>query len=117
MNTQLIVRALLSGALIVLIGELAKRNNFTAAIVHSLPLVSLLALVWLFTDTRDTGLIVRHMTGTFWFVLPTLPMFLAVPWLLRSGWQFWPALGAGALLTVALYFLTMRLLKAAGGSF
>ncbi len=114
MTTQLVLRALLSGALIVLIGELAKRNNFAAAIVHSLPLVSLLALLWLFRDTRDTALIARHMTGTFWFVLPTLPMFLVVPWLLRSGWHFWSALGMGALLTVALYLLTVRLLKGAG---
>jgi uncharacterized membrane protein (GlpM family) len=113
----LITKALLSGALVVFIGELAKRNNFTAAIVHSLPLVSLLALIWLFHDTRDTGLVGRHMTGTFWFVLPTLPMFLVVPWLLRSGWQFWPALGVGALLTVGLYFLAARLLKAAGVNF
>lgn len=117
MNTQLIIRALLSGALVVGIGELAKRNNFTAAIVHSLPLVSLLALLWLFRDTRDTALIARHMTGTFWFVLPTLPMFLAVPWLLRRGWHFWPALAAGALLIVVLYFLTARLLKMGGVNF
>lgn len=110
----LITKALLSGGLIVAISELAKRNNTAASIVHSLPLLSLLALIWLYSDTRDTALIGRHMTGTFWFVLPTLPMFLAVPWLLRRGWDFWPALGAGVLLTVALYFLTMRLLKAAG---
>ncbi len=117
MTLQLILRALLSGALVVAIGELAKRNNFTAAIVHSLPLISLLALIWLFRDTRDTALVARHMTGTFWFVLPTLPMFLAVPWLLRSGWNFWPALAAGALLTVSLYFLVARLLKVAGVNF
>ena len=113
MNLQLILRALLSGALVVGIGELAKRNNFTAAIVHSLPLISLLAVIWLFAETRDTALIARHLNGTFWFVLPTLPMFLAVPWLLRHGLAFWPALGAGVLLTVGLYFLTIRLLKAA----
>ena len=117
MTLHLVLRALLSGALIVLIGELAKRDNFTAAIVHSLPLVTLLAVIWLFIDKRDTALIGRHLTGTFWFVLPTLPMFLVVPWLLRGGWNFWPALGAGALLTVALYFLTMRLLRAAGVNF
>ena len=114
MNTQLIVRALLSGALVVGIGELAKRNNTAASIVHSLPLVSLLALIWLYTGTRDTALVGRHMTGTFFFVLPTLPMFLLVPWLLRGGWSFWPALGAGVALTVALYFLTVRLLNAVG---
>lgn len=117
MSTQLILRALLSGALVVGIGELAKRNNYTAAIVHSLPLISLFALIWLFSETRDTALVARHMAGTFWFVLPTLPMFLVVPWLLRRGLAFWPALGAGALLTVALYFLTMRLLTVAGVKF
>ena len=114
MNALIIVRALLSGALIVGIGELAKRNNTAASIVHSLPLVSLLALIWLYTGTRDTALIARHMTGTFFFVLPTLPMFLVVPWLLRGGWSFWPALGVGIAFTIALYFLTARLLSAAG---
>jgi hypothetical protein len=115
MNTALLItKGIVSGGLIVAISELAKRNNTTASIVHSLPLVSLLALVWLFAETRDTALIGKHMTGTFFFVLPTLPMFLAVPWLLRRGFTFWPALGVGVVLTVALYFLTLRLIRAAG---
>ncbi len=114
MNLQLIIRALLSGALVVGIGELAKRNNTTASIVHSLPLVSLLALIWLYTGTGDTALIARHMTGTFYFILPTLPMFLLVPWLFRLGWGFWPALAIGVVITIGLYFLTARLLKTAG---
>jgi hypothetical protein len=57
------------------------------------------------------------MFGTFAFVLPTLPRFLAVRWLLRCGLTFWPSISAGAALTVALYFLSARLLKAAGISF
>ncbi|HEX8311128.1 MAG TPA: DUF3147 family protein [Chthoniobacteraceae bacterium] len=89
----LLAKALVSGGLIVTISELAKRNNAAASIVHSLPLVSLLALIWLYSETRDTALIARHAQGTFWFVLPTLPLFLALPWLLRRGWDFWPALG------------------------
>ena len=110
----LTIKAALSGGVIVAVSELAKRNNTAASIVHSLPLVSLLALIWLYTGTRDTALVARHMGGTFWFVLPSLPMFLFVPLLLRRGVAFWPALAAGVALTVALYFLTMRLLKAAG---
>jgi len=110
----LLTKAALSGALIVAIGELARRNNAVASLVHSLPLLSLLAVIWLFAETRDSALIARHLTGTFFFVLPTLPLFLVVPWLLRRDWAFWPALGAGVLLTVALYFLTARLLRAAG---
>ena len=110
----LITKALVSGGLIVAISELAKRNNTAASIVHSLPLVSLLALIWLYSETRDTALVGRHMFGTFWFVLPTLPMFLAVPWMLRRGLSFWPSLAVGVALTVALYLLTLRLLKTAG---
>ena len=112
--TLLILKGLISGAVIVTVSELAKKNNTAASIVHSLPLVSLLAFIWLYAGTRDTALVARHMGGTFWFVLPTLPMFLAVPWLLRRGLGFWPALGVGVALTIALYFLTLRLLKAAG---
>lgn len=114
MTAQLVIKALLSGALVVGIGELAKRNNTAAAIVHSLPLISLFALIWLYTETHDSTLIGRHMTGTFFFVLPTLPMFLLVPWLLRLGWGFWPALAVGVVITIALYFLMLRLLQAAG---
>ena len=113
----LATKAVLSGGIIVAVSELAKRNNTAASIIHSLPLVSLLALVWLYTGTRDMALVARHMSGTFWFVLPSLPMFLAVPWMLRRGVAFWPALTAGIALTVALYFITMRLLKAAGVNF
>ncbi len=117
MSTQLILRALLSGALIVTVSELAKRNNFTAAIVHSLPLISLTAFIWLYTGTRDTALIARHSESTFWFVLPTLPLFLLLPWLLRHGFGFWSALGIGVAVTVGLYFLTTHLLALAGFKF
>ena len=117
MTTQLILRAVLSRALIVTVSELAKRNNFTAAIVHSLPLISLTALVWLYTDTRDTGLIARHCESTFWFVLPTLPLFLLLPSLLRHGFGFWTALAVGIAVTVALYVLTARLLALNGFKF
>jgi hypothetical protein len=110
----LVLKALISGAVIVAVSELAKKNNTAASIIHSLPLVSLLAFIWLYTGTKDAALVGRHAYGTFWFVLPTLPMFLLMPWLIRQCGGFWPGLGAGIGLTVALYLLTMRLLKLAG---
>ena len=112
--TYLITKALLSGGIIVAVSEIAKRNNTVASIVHSLPLTSLLAFIWLYSETKDAALIGRHAYGTFWFVLPTLPMFLLMPWLIRKLGGFWPALGAGILLSIGLYWLTMRLLKLAG---
>ena len=111
---HLLLKAGISAGVIVAVTEIAKRNNFAASWLHSLPLVSLLAFVWLYIETRDTALIARHAQGTFWFVIPTLPMFLAMPWLLRHGWGFWPSLLAGIVLTALLYLLTMRLLTVAG---
>ena len=110
----LILKFGVSAAVIVAVSEVAKRNNFAASWLHSLPLVSVMAFVWLYLDTRDTALIARHAQGTFWFVIPTLPMFLVLPWLLRQGWGFWPSLLAGIVLTALLYLLTMRLLTTAG---
>ena len=109
-----VVKLLVSAGMIVLVTEIAKRNNSAAAVIHSLPLVSLLAFVWLYVETKDAALIGRHAFGTFWYVLPTLPMFVLMPWLIRRCGGFWPALGAGVLLTVLLYWLTMRLLKRMG---
>lgn len=109
-----LIKLFLSAGVIVAVTEIAKRNNAAASIIHSLPLTSLLAFIWLYTETKDSALIGRHAFGTFWFVLPTLPMFLIMPWLIKKLGGFWPAFGTGIVMTVALYFLTMRLLKMAG---
>ncbi len=112
--TYYLLKLFLSAGVIVVVTEVAKRNNAAASIIHSLPLTSLLAFIWLFLETKDSGLIGRHAFGTFWFVLPTLPMFLLMPWLVKKFGGFWPALGTGIMLTVVLYFVTMALLKKAG---
>ncbi len=112
--TYYLIKLFLSAGVIVTVTELAKRNNAAASIIHSLPLVSLLAFIWMYVETKDAALIGRHAFGTFWFVLPTLPMFLSMPWLIKKLGGFWPAFGTGILITVLLYLLTMRLLKLAG---
>jgi hypothetical protein len=112
--TYYLLKLFLSAGVIVAVTEIAKRNNAAASIIHSLPMTSLLAFIWLYAETKDSSLIGRHAFGTFWFVLPTLPMFLLMPWLIKKLGSFWPALSAGIALTIALYFLTMALLKKAG---
>lgn len=99
----LVVKALLSGVIVMLVSEIAKRSPPFAALVASLPLVSVLGMIWLWRDTGDHERIAAHAQATFWYVLPSLPMFLLMPELLRRGVGFWPALGAGCVLTVLLY--------------
>ena len=103
----LVLKALLSGVIIMTVSEIAKRSPAFGALVASLPLVSLLAIMWLWRDTADTKRIADHAEATFWYVLPSLPMFLALPGMLRSGVPFWWALLASCVLTVVLYLATI----------
>jgi hypothetical protein len=101
----LLVKAALSGLLIAAASEAARRSPTFGALIVSLPLVSLLGMIWLWRDTHDIGRVADLAEGAFWYVLPSLPMFLLIPALLRRGVGFWPALGAGCALTIALYGL------------
>jgi len=107
-----LTKIFLSAGIIWAVTELAKRNNGVASIVHSLPLTSLLALTWIYVETKDTQLVASHAHGTFWYVLPTLPMFLVLPALLKNGWGYWPTLGLCLAGTFGLYLLTMWLTRA-----
>lgn len=97
------LRALLSGLLIALASTIARRQPTLGALIVSLPLVSVLSMIWLWRDTPNPENMARYVQSTFWYFLPTIPMFLVIPWLLRRGIDFWPSLGAGCLLTVLLY--------------
>lgn len=103
------LKAILSGILIAAISEIARRSPGFAALVASLPLVSILGMVWLWRDSGDGARIARHAEATFWNVLPSLPMFLILPWLMRQGVGFWLSLGIGCAVTIALYLLLMWL--------
>ena len=105
----LVAKALLSGALIVAIAEIGKRLPAVAALVASLPLVSLLGMVLLWQQRPDAENMAIHAEATFWYVLPSLPMFLLIPALLRQGISFWIALLAGCALTIALYLLMAQI--------
>jgi hypothetical protein len=99
----LIAKALVSGTLIAVISELAKRLPAFAALVASLPLVSVLGMMWLWRERPDAENMAIHAEATFWYVLPSLPMFLLIPTLLRNGVGFWLALWLGCALTILLY--------------
>ena len=110
----MVVKAALSGVIILAASEVARRSPTYGALLVSLPLVSILAMIWLWHDTGNSERIAALSEGTFWLVLPTLPMFLVLPLLLRHGIDFWFALAASCALTVGLYCLTIWLLPKLG---
>ena len=101
----LAIKAAISGVIVALVSEIARRYPGWGGLVASLPLTSILAMLWLWKDTGDPERIAGLSMGAFWFVLPSLPMFAVLPWLLRSGVGFWLALPLVLAGTVALYAL------------
>lgn len=100
---HLAVKALISGLIVAAASEVARRWPTVGGLIVSLPLVSLLAFVWLWNDTADTGRVAALSISTFWFFLPSMPLFLILPWLLRSGVGFWAAFALGVAITAILY--------------
>lgn len=99
----LAIKASTSGILIAVISEVAKRYPGFGGLIASLPLVSVLGMIWLWRDRPDVANMASHAEGTFWFVLPSLPMFLIIPAMLRHGVGFWISLAAGCAVTILLY--------------
>ena len=109
----IIAKYFLTAAVVVLVSELAKRSDKLGGFVAALPLVTVLALIWLYLERQPEEKIANHAWYTFWYVVPTLPMFLAFPALLpRLG--FWPALLAGLVITVICFGLFALLVRRYG---
>ena len=103
----LLIKAALSGAIVAAVSEIARRYPGWGGLVASLPLTSMLAMIWLWRDTGDSERVASLATGAFWFFLPSLPMFLVLPWLLRSGMSFWASLAFSVAVTLLLYGASM----------
>lgn len=109
-----IVKVAVSALVLVAVSELAKRNNFLAALLASLPLTSLLAFVWLYLDTGDAQKVAALSQSIFWLVLPSLALFLVFPVLVKFGWGFWLSLSFAMAATAGLYVIMMAIYKQTG---
>jgi|AntAceMinimDraft_11_1070367.scaffolds.fasta_scaffold00054_43 hypothetical protein len=116
-----LIKILTSAVLIYLVNEIVVRHSkpLLGSLIASLPLVSLLTFFWIWFDLRSrpeefAPKLASHSTGVFWFVIPSLPMFLLIPWMLKKGIGFWPSMAAGCLLTMILYFITAKALSKFG---
>ena len=103
----LFIKAAISGAIVAAVSEIARRYPGWGGLVASLPLTSLLAMIWLFRDTHDAGRVAELSITTIWFIIPSVPLFIALPLLIRSGIGFWASMAlvvAGTLLLYAAMF-------------
>lgn len=109
----LIFKYAVTSLLIVTVSEVAKRNDKLAAFIGSLPMITILTLIWLKAERSDSSKIENHAYYTFWYVIPSLPMFFFFPKIHHSI-GFWPALGTTVVSTLLLYWSFALFLKKFG---
>ena len=105
--TQYFAKVLVSAGVIVAVAEISKRSSFVGGLVASLPLVSLLAMIWLYHDIRDAQKVAALSTSIFWLVLPSLVLFIVLPILLKRGVNFYPALATSIAAMLVSYAATV----------
>jgi hypothetical protein len=96
-------KGLLSGTIVVAASEIAKKSSIFGALIVSLPIVSILSLTWLYNDTKDTAKVADFAEGILWLVIPSLLLFIMLPYLLRRDWTFEAAMAVGILSTMIAY--------------
>ena len=109
-----IIKVLLSSVTIVAVSEISKRSTLMGSILASIPIVSMLAFVWIYIDTKDTMKIADLSQGIFWLVIPSLIFFILFPVLLKKNVDFWLSLSISLIIMVIGYFAMLFILKKAG---
>lgn len=108
------VKIVVTAVIIVLVNKVQLFSDRLSALLIALPVTSLIAMIWMHQGGQSSARIANHAESTFWFVLPTLPMFLIFPWMLRQGWGFGLSLVANCVITIALFWLMVVVLRRFG---
>ncbi len=106
-----LIKIFITTLLIVAISEIAKRSTFVGALLASIPLISLLAMVWLYIDTKDVTKVSTLAVSVFWLVLPSLALFVTLPLLLKQGLNFYISILISILVTIGCYWLIVTILN------
>jgi hypothetical protein len=109
-----LVKIAVTTVLVVLISEISKRSSLLGALIASVPLISVLAIMWLYVETRDAGRVASLAQSIFWLVLPSLTLFLVLPPLLHRGYNFYLSLLVAIVATVVSYYLTIGVIRRFG---
>ncbi len=109
-----IVKLVITTVLIVLISEISKRSTLVGSILASIPLVSVLAMIWLYIDTDNSKRVIELSNSIFWLIIPSLTLFIALPLLLKKGMEFYSSMAISIILTAITYYLMVLMLQKFG---
>ena len=107
----ILLKLIISSGIIIIVSEISKKSSFIGGLVASIPLISVLSMIWLYIDSRDIEKIKNLSISIFWMVIPSLVLFLSIPILINIGFNFWHSILIGIILTIAFYLLTILLLS------
>ena len=112
--TFILSKYLITAFIIVAVSEIAKQNSFLGSILASIPLVSVLAITWLYLDTKDISRVIDLSNGILWFVIPSLTFFIILPVLLKYGISFYISLSFSIVATIISYYSLIKVLHKFG---
>ena len=110
----ILLKLLLSSSIIVLISEISKRDTFVGGLIASIPVISVLSIIWLYIETKSIEDIKNLSNSIFWMVIPSLSLFISLPILLKSGLGFYISLTISVLITLICYYVTVFILSKYG---
>lgn len=99
-----ISKIIITTVLIVVISEISKRSTLVGGILASIPIISVLAIVWLYIDTKNSEIVSKLALSIFWLVIPSLALFITLPIFLKKGWNFYLSIGISIAITIACYY-------------
>ena len=111
---QTVIKLLISSGVIVLVSEIAKKNTYLGGLIASVPLVSVLSMIWLYIDTKDIESVRSLSNSILWMVIPSISLFISLPILLRSGIGFYLSIFLSIIITIGCYGMTILLLSRFG---
>ena len=108
---QTIIKILISSGIILLVSEIAKKDNLFGSLIASIPLVSVLSMIWIYVDTNDINKVKALANGILWMIVPSMSLFIVLPILINYGIQFYLSLTISTLVTMVCYLLTITLMN------
>ena len=105
------IKVFISSGIIVLVSEIAKKDNLFGSLIASIPLVSVLSMIWLYVDTNDINKVKALANGILWMIVPSMSLFIVLPILINYGIQFYLSLTISILVTMVCYLLTISLMN------
>ena len=109
-----IVKLIITTVLIVLISEISKRSSLAGALLAAIPLVSILAMTWMYVDTQNSDTAVEFSNRIIWLIAPSMTLFFVFPILIKKGMSFYPSMGIAILLTIIAYYLMILIVEKFG---